>query len=33
VEVVADYGNREEDAARQFVANLKAEGRYLTDVY
>jgi sulfite reductase (NADPH) flavoprotein alpha-component len=33
VEIVADYGNREEEAARQFVANLKAEGRYLTDVY
>jgi sulfite reductase (NADPH) flavoprotein alpha-component len=33
VEIVADYGNREEDAAEQFVANLKAEGRYRTDVY
>jgi sulfite reductase (NADPH) flavoprotein alpha-component len=33
VEIVADYGNREEDAAREFVANLKAEGRYKTDVY
>jgi sulfite reductase (NADPH) flavoprotein alpha-component len=33
VEIVADHGNREEDAAREFVANLKAEGRYLMDVY
>jgi sulfite reductase (NADPH) flavoprotein alpha-component len=33
VEIVADHGNREEDAAREFVANLKAEGRYKTDVY
>jgi sulfite reductase (NADPH) flavoprotein alpha-component len=33
VDIVADYGNREEDAAREFVANLKAEGRYKTDVY
>jgi sulfite reductase (NADPH) flavoprotein alpha-component len=33
VEIVADYGNREENAARDFVANLKAEGRYKTDVY
>jgi sulfite reductase (NADPH) flavoprotein alpha-component len=33
VEIVADYGNRDEEAAQAWVANLKAEGRYLTDVY
>jgi sulfite reductase (NADPH) flavoprotein alpha-component len=33
VEIVADYGNREEEAAQEYVANLKAEGRYQTDVY
>jgi sulfite reductase (NADPH) flavoprotein alpha-component len=33
VEIVADYGNRDEEGARAWVANLKAEGRYLTDVY
>jgi sulfite reductase (NADPH) flavoprotein alpha-component len=33
VEIVADYGNRDEEAAQAWVANLKAEGRYQTDVY
>jgi sulfite reductase (NADPH) flavoprotein alpha-component len=33
VEIVADYGNRDEEGAQAWVANLKAEGRYLTDVY
>jgi sulfite reductase (NADPH) flavoprotein alpha-component len=33
VEIVADYGNRDEEGAQAWVANLKAEGRYRTDVY
>jgi sulfite reductase (NADPH) flavoprotein alpha-component len=33
VEIVADYGNRDEEAAQAWVANLRAEGRYQTDVY
>jgi sulfite reductase (NADPH) flavoprotein alpha-component len=33
VEIVADYGNRDEEAAQAWLANLKAEGRYQTDVY
>jgi sulfite reductase (NADPH) flavoprotein alpha-component len=33
VEIVADYGNRDEEAAKEWVANLKADGRYRTDVY
>ena len=33
VEIVADCGNRDEEGAKAWVANLKAEGRYLTDVY
>jgi sulfite reductase (NADPH) flavoprotein alpha-component len=33
VEIVADYGNRDEEGAQAWVANLKAEGRYMTDVY
>jgi sulfite reductase (NADPH) flavoprotein alpha-component len=31
--IVSDCGNRDEEAAQAFVANLKAEGRYKTDVY
>ncbi len=33
VEIVAIYGNRDEEAAREYVANLKVTGRYQTDVY
>jgi sulfite reductase alpha subunit-like flavoprotein len=32
-EIVADYGNREMDAARAYIDNLKRTGRYHADVY
>jgi sulfite reductase (NADPH) flavoprotein alpha-component len=33
VEIVADYGNRDEDAARAYIDNLRTAGRYHVDVY
>lgn len=32
-EIVADIGNRDEDAARVYIENLKQSGRYRMDVY
>jgi sulfite reductase (NADPH) flavoprotein alpha-component len=32
-EIVADYGNREMDAAKAYIENLKKAGRYHADVY
>jgi sulfite reductase (NADPH) flavoprotein alpha-component len=33
VEIVADYGNRDEDAAKAYIDNLRTAGRYHVDVY
>jgi sulfite reductase (NADPH) flavoprotein alpha-component len=33
VEIVTDYGNRDEDAARDYIEKMKKTGRYQRDVY
>ena len=33
VEIVADYGNRDEEAARAYIDSLRTAGRYHVDVY